>query len=159
MTAKVSSTGHLEIPAALRFRDGILAGQEFVMEKVCEGEYRLIATMAIPLKESADHWRCCATALRRTFSPRWTWGRQINSRHQVLNDLLLDTNVLSEPTKQFQNANAMAWLERNEGEWCTCSVALAEVRFGMVTLPDGKRRFVPALKYFSAVATPHAIAV
>lgn len=53
---------------------------------------------------------------------------------------LLDTNILSEPTKQLQDANAMSWLERNEGEWCTSSVALAEVRFGIVTLPDGKRR-------------------
>jgi predicted nucleic acid-binding protein len=53
---------------------------------------------------------------------------------------LLDTNILSEPTKQFQDAKAMAWLERNQGEWCTSSVALAEVRFGIVMLPDGKRR-------------------
>lgn len=53
---------------------------------------------------------------------------------------LLDTNILSEPTKQLQDVKAMTWLERNQGEWCTSSVALAEVRFGIVMLPDGKRR-------------------
>ena len=53
---------------------------------------------------------------------------------------LLDTNILSEPTKQLQDARAMVWLERNEGEWCISSVALGEVRFGIVMLPEGRKR-------------------
>ena len=48
---------------------------------------------------------------------------------------LLDTNILSEPTKRFPDARAMKWLASNEGEWGISSVALAEVRFGILMLP------------------------
>ena len=53
---------------------------------------------------------------------------------------LLDTNILCEPTKEFQDPKAMAWLSRNQGEWCTSSVAMGEVRFGIVMLPQGRKR-------------------
>ena len=71
---------------------------------------------------------------------------------------LLDTNILSEPTKQIQDVKAMAWLERNEGEWCTSSVALAEVRFGIVMLPDGKRRIRLETWFAEVVETVPALA-
>jgi predicted nucleic acid-binding protein len=71
---------------------------------------------------------------------------------------LLDTNILSEPTKQLQDAKAMAWLERNQGEWCTSSVALAEVRFGIVMLPDGKRRIRLETWFEEVVETVPALA-
>lgn len=53
---------------------------------------------------------------------------------------LLDTNILSEPTKRFPDARAMKWLASNEGEWGVSSVARAEVRFGILMLPEGHRR-------------------
>lgn len=53
---------------------------------------------------------------------------------------LLNTNILSEPTKRSPDERAMKWLANNEGEWGISSVALAEVRFGILMLPEGQRR-------------------
>ncbi len=41
MTAKVSSNGSIVLPAELRRADGIEPGQEFEIERIARGEYRL----------------------------------------------------------------------------------------------------------------------
>jgi AbrB family looped-hinge helix DNA binding protein len=42
MKATISAKGQLVLPRALRERDGIESGQEFSIERVRAGEYRLV---------------------------------------------------------------------------------------------------------------------
>ena len=42
MKTVVSSKGQIVLPAELRKRDGVRPGQEFEIERVNEGEYRLV---------------------------------------------------------------------------------------------------------------------
>jgi AbrB family looped-hinge helix DNA binding protein len=55
MKTKVSSKGQIVLPATLRERDRIEAGQEFEVERVDRGEYRLIR-LAAPPNEGAVDW-------------------------------------------------------------------------------------------------------
>ena len=55
MKTTVSSKGQIVLPAELRERDQIEAGQEFEVERVDRGEYRLIR-LAAPLNEGAVDW-------------------------------------------------------------------------------------------------------
>jgi AbrB family looped-hinge helix DNA binding protein len=48
MRTKVSSKGQIVLPAELRQRDRIESGQEFEVERVDRGEYRLIRRASIP---------------------------------------------------------------------------------------------------------------
>ena len=53
---------------------------------------------------------------------------------------VLDTNIVSEMTKPKPDAKCMAWLEQYAIDCCLTTVTLAEMRFGVERLPDGKRR-------------------
>lgn len=53
---------------------------------------------------------------------------------------LVDANVLSEPTKPTPNPHVLAWLRVHEGEIAVDPVILGELRFGILILPQGKRR-------------------
>jgi predicted nucleic acid-binding protein len=54
---------------------------------------------------------------------------------------LLDTNVLSEPTKPRPNPGVLDWLGAADEDRLFVSVAsLAELHFGVARLPVGKRR-------------------
>jgi AbrB family looped-hinge helix DNA binding protein len=55
MKTRISSKGQIVLPAALRERDRIEAGQEFEVERVDRGEYRLIR-LAAPPNEGAVDW-------------------------------------------------------------------------------------------------------
>lgn len=46
MKTTISSKGQLVLPRALREQDGIEPGQEFVVERVRAGEYRLVRRQA-----------------------------------------------------------------------------------------------------------------
>ena len=48
MKTKVSSKGQIVLPAELRQQDRIEAGQEFDVERVNRGEYRLVRRDAAP---------------------------------------------------------------------------------------------------------------
>lgn len=74
MTTKVSSAGQLEIPAALRLRDGILAGQEFDIEKVRDGEYRLHATTAVPSLRKRGPLAVLQACPEKDFFTPMDWG-------------------------------------------------------------------------------------
>lgn len=42
MTISVSSNGEIALPAEIRQQDGIVPGQEFEIERIDRGEYRLV---------------------------------------------------------------------------------------------------------------------
>ncbi len=55
MKTTVSSKGQIVIPAELRERDGIEAGQEFDIERLDSGEY-LLQRRAMTVNEGAVQW-------------------------------------------------------------------------------------------------------
>ena len=55
--------------------------------------------------------------------------------------ILLDTNVVSEPLRSSGDLNVLAWIDAQIIETLYLStISLAELRFGIAVLPDGKRR-------------------
>ena len=55
--------------------------------------------------------------------------------------ILLDTNVVSEPLKASGDTNVLAWIDAQIIETLYLStISLAELRFGIAVLPEGKRR-------------------
>ena len=55
--------------------------------------------------------------------------------------VLLDTNVLSEPTRPRPDRRVLAWLhEFDEDRVFLSAISLAEIRRGIVLMDDGKRR-------------------
>lgn len=57
--------------------------------------------------------------------------------------ILLDTNVLSEPFRPNADPGVLAWMDAQAIETLYLStITLAEIRFGIATLPDGKRRSI-----------------
>lgn len=66
---------------------------------------------------------------------------------------LLDTNVLSEPTRQIPNSNVVEMLERHKHEIATATVVFHELLFGCNRLPESrKRRMIES--YLNEVVTP-----
>lgn len=55
MTTKVSSKGQIVLPAELRQKDRIKPGQEFDVERLDRGDYRLVRRAASP-NEGAIDW-------------------------------------------------------------------------------------------------------
>ncbi len=55
--------------------------------------------------------------------------------------ILLDTNVISEPLRASGDINVLAWIDAQIIETLFLStISLAELRFGIAALPEGKRR-------------------
>jgi predicted nucleic acid-binding protein len=55
--------------------------------------------------------------------------------------ILLDTNIISEPLKTAGDTNVLAWIDAQIIETLYLStISLAELRFGIAALPEGKRR-------------------
>lgn len=55
--------------------------------------------------------------------------------------ILLDANVISEPLRAAGDANVLAWINAQAIETLHIStISLAELRYGIAVLPDGKRR-------------------
>jgi AbrB family looped-hinge helix DNA binding protein len=55
MKTTVSSKGQIVLPAELRQQDGIEVGQEFEVERLDRGEYRLVRRTA-PVNEGVVDW-------------------------------------------------------------------------------------------------------
>ena len=53
---------------------------------------------------------------------------------------LLDTNIASELMKQQADPAVKDWIHRHGDDTVLSAVALAEIVFGVVSLPDGKRK-------------------
>lgn len=55
--------------------------------------------------------------------------------------IVLDTNVVSEPLKPQPSSKVMEWLDRQAAETLfITAISRAELRFGVLKLPDGKRK-------------------
>lgn len=55
--------------------------------------------------------------------------------------ILLDTNIISEPLKAAGNLNVLAWIDAQSIETLYLStITLAELRFGIAALPEGRRK-------------------
>jgi len=55
--------------------------------------------------------------------------------------IILDTNVISEPTKSAGNPAVLAWLDRQVAETLfLTSINLAELLAGVARVPEGKRK-------------------
>lgn len=59
MKTTVSSKGQIVIPAELRQQDRIEAGQEFEVERIDRGEYRLVRTSSPPNQGLVDWLLAC----------------------------------------------------------------------------------------------------
>ena len=53
---------------------------------------------------------------------------------------LVDANVLSEPTKPVPEVGVLRWLRRHERDIAVDPIILGELRFGILLLPNGRRR-------------------
>lgn len=61
--------------------------------------------------------------------------------------IVLDTNVLSEPLKTAPSPKVMEWLDRQNAETLfITAISRAELRFGVLRLPDGKRKDALAIQ-------------
>jgi toxin FitB len=55
--------------------------------------------------------------------------------------IILDTNVLSEPLRSRPDPKVLAWLDAQAAETLFMStISYAELRFGVLRMPDGKRK-------------------
>jgi hypothetical protein len=55
--------------------------------------------------------------------------------------IILDTNVVSLPSKPIRDERAMAWLNRQDPSTVfVTTVSLAEISVGVATLPEGRRK-------------------
>jgi toxin FitB len=55
--------------------------------------------------------------------------------------IVLDTNVLSEPFKSKPSTKVLEWLDSQVAETLyTTTITRAELRFGVLRLPDGRRK-------------------
>jgi toxin FitB len=55
--------------------------------------------------------------------------------------ILVDTNVISEPLRKTPDPNVVAWIDAQPLETLYLSaITVAELRFGVASLPTGKRR-------------------
>ncbi len=60
---------------------------------------------------------------------------------------VLDTNIVSETGKAKPNARCLAWLKEHETDCCLTTITLAEMRYGLERLPEGKRKRELSRKY------------
>ena len=54
--------------------------------------------------------------------------------------ILVDTNVLSELTRARPAPQVVAWLEENEPRLALSAITLAELRYGIARLAEGRRK-------------------
>jgi tRNA(fMet)-specific endonuclease VapC len=81
---------------------------------------------------------------------------------------LLDTNVVSEPTKDRPSARLVRRLARHDGEIALSSISWHEINYGLERMPDGRKRArlreyyaaarvgIPILAYDERAAEWHA---
>jgi AbrB family looped-hinge helix DNA binding protein len=80
MKTSVSSKGQIVLPAEIRRRDGIEPGQEFEVERIDRGEYRLIC-LSPPKNQSLLEW-LLACPEKDFFVPIESEGSQVVTRNR-----------------------------------------------------------------------------
>lgn len=70
---------------------------------------------------------------------------------------LLDTNILSEPTRKQPDAGVLAGLERHEKESCTAAPVIHEMVYGIERLEPGRRRETLAAYVARVLAVPFPV--
>ncbi len=66
--------------------------------------------------------------------------------------MLLDTNIISEIMRSTPNPQVIEWLNRQSVQACfLSSITLAEIEYGIATLPFGDRRDSLALRFKQVV--------
>ena len=108
MKTTVSSKGQIVLPVEIRRQDRIEAGQEFEVERLDRGEYRLTRRLAPPNEGVVDWLLACPA--KGFFVPR-----RIRVDRRAVR-YLVDANVLSEPTKPAPVSKVVEWPRRNERE-------------------------------------------
>ena len=53
---------------------------------------------------------------------------------------LLDSNILSEPCRQYPDVEVQRRLQEHRHEVCTAAPVLHELRYGLLRMPEGRRR-------------------
>ena len=53
---------------------------------------------------------------------------------------LLDANIVSETSKPKPDANCVAWLKARRGQCRLSTITMAELRYGIERMPEGKRK-------------------
>jgi predicted nucleic acid-binding protein len=71
---------------------------------------------------------------------------------------LVDANVLSEATRPDPDPRVLRWLARHEREIVVDPVILGEILFGILQLPQGKRRARLERWFEDGVGTIHCLA-
>lgn len=54
--------------------------------------------------------------------------------------IVLDTNVLSEPLRASPDPRVLSWLSEHSRDVVITAITVAELRFGVLRLPEGRRR-------------------
>jgi len=132
MKTTVSTKGQLILPAEIRQRDNIEPGQEFEVERIDRGEYRLLRREPPPNEGLVDWLLACPE--KGYFVPIESESTDIPVTY------LVDANVLSKATKPAPNSNAIECLRHNERAIAVDPIILGEIRFGIHLLPAGRRR-------------------
>jgi len=70
---------------------------------------------------------------------------------------LVDANVLSEPTKPTPDPRVVAWLRAHEPDVAVDPVILGELRFGILILPEGKKRAALERWFDAGVGVLHCL--
>ena len=70
---------------------------------------------------------------------------------------LVDANVLSEPTKPTPDARVLEWLRAHEPDIAVDPIILAELRFGILILPKGRKRAALERWFNSGVERLHCL--
>ena len=53
---------------------------------------------------------------------------------------LLDSNILSEPCRPLPNGEVQRLLQKHRHEVCTAAPVIHEMRYGLLSIPEGRRR-------------------
>jgi predicted nucleic acid-binding protein len=60
---------------------------------------------------------------------------------------LLDTNIVSETSKPRPDANCVTWLKARRGQCLLSAITVAELRYGIERMPEGKRKAADETEY------------
>ena len=74
-----------------------------------------------------------------------------------MNIYLLDTNIISEPTKSSPSESVMNSIAENFDHSCICSVIWAEILTGIKCLADGKRKDALLNYYLNTIQKAYEI--